>query len=365
MKKTNSRLIFTFVLILVFAALMAVAAFAATPGSGYCVNTENKQTNIKWTMEENGVLTFEIDAAATDKVQTTALYGKDPVTGDVNGWDKCLPTFADAVKIVIGDGITEVAGFSAMKSLQQVEIPTSLVKLNGAAFECSRVLQSIYIRGTDPTEGLFDFSNIISFGNYCCDGTNKLAKLKLNPNYVGEFGTEIFKNNQLTEVEIPAGVTVIKNNAFMQTQKLAVLTILGMETTLQSDDVFKSNTTYPAIKAKAGSKAAEFAKANGYTFIDLDTGETTKGTKLTTGASTGGSSGGTSSGTTTPSADLSEFKHDGATVWGHSSGKYNGGDIINTYWAYYQDTKTLEFVSATTSYNETGSLSHVDKDGQS
>ncbi|MBR3966710.1 MAG: leucine-rich repeat protein [Clostridia bacterium] len=362
MKKTNTRLIFAFLLVLVLAALMAVAAFAATPGTGYCVNSENKQTNIKWTMEENGVLTFEIDAAATDKVQTTALYGKDPVTGSTNGWDKCLPTFAEAVKIVIGDGITNVAGFSALPKLQQVELAASVTKLVGATFECSRALQSVYIRGTEPTTGLFDFSNIVSFGGYCCDGVQLMTKVVLNANLAGELPIEVLKGTKLSEIEIPAGVTLIKNNAFMQTHSLKIVTVLGMETTFESDDVFKNNNTYPAIKAKAGSKAAEFAKANGYTFIDLDTGEETKGTKLTTGDSTGGNQGGTSGGTTTPSGNLPEFKHDGATLWGHSSGKYNGGDIINTYWAYYDDTKTLEFVSATTKYNETGALSHVDKE---
>ncbi len=362
MKKTNIRLLLTFVLVLVFAALMAVAAFAATPGTGYCVNNENKQTNIKWTMEENGVLTFEIDAAATDKVQTTALYGKDPVTGEQNGWNQCLPTFAEAVKIVVGDGITEIAGFSALPKLQEVEIPTSLVKLNQAAFECSRALQSVYIRGTDPIVGLFDFSNIVFFGDYCCDGNSKMTNVILNPNLTGVITKEVFKDNNLTEIEIPVGVTLIKNNAFMQTYSLKVITILGMETILESDDVFNGNSTCPAIKAKAGSKAAEFAKANGYTFIDLDTGEETKGTKPAPGES---SNDGSSGSTTPPSAGLSEFDHDGATVWGHSSGKYNGGDIINTYWAYYQDTKTLEFISATTNYNETGTISDVDKDGQS
>ena len=364
MKKTNTRLLLTFVLVLVFAGLMAVAAFAATPGTGYCVNSTGAQTNIKWTMTEDGTLTFEIDPAATDKVQSTALSRKDPVTGSGSGWDKCLPTFGDAVKVVIGDGITMVTGLSAMKSLTQVELAPSVTTIDGTAFECSRALSSVYIRGTEPVAGLFDFSNITKFGDYCCDGTEKLSTLKLNPNYVGALGTEYFKNNKLAEIEIPAGVTVIKNRAFMQTHSLKVITVLGMETTFESDDVFKSNNTYPAIKAKAGSKAEEFAKANGYTFIDLDTGETTKGTKAVTGEATGGgTSGGTSSGsTTTPSDGLPEFNHDGATIWGHSSGKYNGGDIINTYWAYYQETKTLEFVSATTKYNETGTISHVDKD---
>ena len=52
-------------------------------------------------------------------------------------------------------------------------------------------------------------------------------------------------------------------------------------------------------------EACEFAKANGYTFIDLETGETTKGTKTTVGDSTGGSSGSTSAGSTSTSTNKS------------------------------------------------------------
>ncbi len=369
MKKTSTRLLITFVLILVFASILAVATFAAIPGTGYCVNMENKQTNIKWTMEENGVLTFEIAPAATDKVQTTALYGMDPMTGTKNSWAKCLPTFGEAVKIVIGDGITEIEGFSAMEKLNQVEIPTSLVRLGYSAFQCSRVIKSIYIRGTEPVDGLYDFSNITSFGQYACDSAEALSKVKLNPNYEGVLEFEQFKNTALTQVEIPAGVTVIKDNAFMKTKKLTIMTFLGMETTFESSNVLKDNKTFPAIKAKAGSKMAEFAKANGFTFIDLDTGEKTVGTKPTTGAPTDGEQGGNQSenqvgpqgGTTTPpTSEITEFDPEGATIWGHSSGEYNGSPIIDTYWAYYQETKTLEFVSATTKYNETGTIKNVD-----
>ncbi len=356
MKKTNTRLFITFVLILVFAAIFAVAAFAATPGTGYCVNAQKQQTNIKWTMTEDGVLTFEIDPTATDKVQETALYGVDPITLKTSNWSRCLETFADAVKVVIGDGITTAAGFSAMTSLKQVEIPTSLVNISGAAFECSHGISSIYIRGTEPVEGLFDFSNITSFGGYCCDGAEKLTKVKLNPNYVGPFEIEIFKNNKLTEIEIPAGVTVIQNGAFMKTNQLAVVTILGMETTFESAGAFMGNMTYPAIRANANSKAAAFAKANGFTFIDIDTGEKTPGVRLTTEASTGDSSDGTTS------DGLPEFKHEGATLWGHSTGEYSGTEIINTYWAYYDETKTLEFVSGTKEYNESGTIKNVDEE---
>ena len=125
-----------------------------------------------------------------------------------------------------------------------------------------------------------------------------------------------------------------------------------MKTTIESDNVFKSNTTYPKIKAKEGSKAAKFARANGYTFINMETGEETKGTKPAPGEAS-----------ITPAVpDEGEFDHEGATLWGHSTEMYEGSQIINTWWAYYDETKTLEFVSATNDYNETGTLNEVDEE---
>ncbi len=361
MKKLNTKFIFLIALAILLSAVFAVAAFAATPGTGYCVDNSNNPTNIRWTMEESGTLTFEIDAKATDKVQTTKLFGKDPITGTTNGWNKNLPTFAEAVKIVIGDGITDIAGFSAMPYLKQVELAESVTAFVGAAFECSHSLSSVYLRGKTPVNGEFDLSNITTLSAYCFDGSNSMKSVVLNPNFKGEIPLECFKATALAEIEIPAGTIVINNNAFMKTENLKVVTILGMETRFSSDNVFKDNTKYPAIKAKANSKAAEFAKANGYTFIDLDTGETIKGTKPTMGASDEGSEGGASGGSTTTPA-ISDFKGEGSTIWGHSSGKYNGSDIINTWWAYYDETKTLEFISATTKYNETGGMGDVDAD---
>ena len=57
------------------------------------------------------------------------------------------------------------------------------------------------------------------------------------------------------------------------------------------------------------------------------------------------------------------YKPEGATVSGHSSKKYEGSKIVDTFWAYYADTKTLEFVSNSNSYNETGSLADCDPSG--
>ena len=350
MKKATIKNLISLALTFVFVLIFAIAVLAATPGTGYTVNDQMEPTNIKWTMTEDGVLTFEIDPMATDKVQTTELYGKDPVTGTTHSWNKNLPTYAEAVKIVIGDGITAITGFSANKNLLEVELAPSVTTLGSSVFQTDHNLKSVYIKGNLPIEGCFDLSNITSMSIYSFDDCRKLTKVTLNPDYVGVIPLECFKETALEEIEIPEGVTEIVDKVFMKTQKLKVVTLLGMETTLASDDVFAENNSYPTIKAKSGSKAAEFAKANGYTFIDLDTGETTNGTNSTEDENN------------EPTPAVTEFKPEGATLWGRSSGTYNDKPIINTWWAYYDDTKTLEFVSATTSYNETGDLGDVDKE---
>ena len=62
--------------------------------------------------------------------------------------------------------------------------------------------------------------------------------------------------------------------------------------------------------------------------------------------------------------DLSlAYKPEGSTVSGHSTKKYNGLKIVDTYWAYYAETKTLKFVSNSTSYNETGGIADCDVSG--
>ncbi len=104
--------------------------------------------------------------------------------------------------------------------------------------------------------------------------------MKLSENLKGALDTEFIKNPKLlTKLTIPAGVTSLNAKSLTFTEGLKFLTIIGEGTTLAGDSVFNTNTVFPPIKAKATSKAAEFAKANGYTFIDLDTGEETKGTK--------------------------------------------------------------------------------------
>ncbi len=334
--------------VLLLALSLATVTLAAKAGSGYAVDKNKKPTNIKWSMTEDGILSFEIDKDSQN-TPSTVIPSTDPVTLENAAWNKTPPTYAEAVKIIIGDGITAIDGsFQGCRQVKQVEIPTSLVTLKSAFLSCT-ALEAIYVRGTEPVTGLFDFSYVTEIGSYSIGSQSALQRIKLNPALSGELPHEAIKNVGLVEIEIPEGVTLLKNSSLAKTNSLKTVTVLGMETAFESDDVFKDNQTYPKIKAKKGSKAAEFALANGYTFIDLETGEETKGTKYTTGASI------IQSGTTTPvSEELETFDPKDATAHGYISYKYKENPVCHTDWAYYGDTKTLVFYSRTTKYNETG-----------
>ena len=344
-------------------AVLTISVFAAD-GSGYMFDSDGKTyTNIKWTFTEaTKTVVFEIDASATDKKASTVLYGFDPLTGALASWGSPIQNgwgqLTGLKKAIIKEGITEISGglFALNRTVAEVELPKSLKKITGdGAFQGCHALTSIYIAGGTPS-GEFDLSSIESFegAKYVFDNCKSMKAMKLSENLKGDLGTEFIKNAPLlAELTIPSGVTSLNAKSLTSTQGLKVLIILGEETTFADDSVFNTNTVFPSIKAKATSKAAEFAKANGYTFIDLDSGEETKGTKPAP-SDTPVVTPPPSSGTTTPSVGvgLDAFDQDECTAYG-----YIGGQYYDTYWVYYQETKTLKFFSNKTSgWNETGRI---------
>ncbi len=195
---------------------------------------------------------------------------------------------------------------------------------------------------------------VTSIGGNNFEGDSSVSKYVLNSDMTGEIGFETFKQNtKLGELEIPAGITKLGEKVFNETNYLARLIICGKDTELKAS-TFTGMKAYPRIVGYVGSKAEAFAKANGFTFINIETDEEIhKGDK--------------------PLAEpyygeieepfipvFEEFDPTGATAYGHMTGYWNLEHIVDTYWAYYADTKTLKLVSARKSYNETGSSKYFD-----
>ena len=320
-------------------SLMLVLSFSvnAETKSGYTVDNSGSPTNIKYTLTDDGILTFEIDSAASG-IKSTVLSGKDPVTLEKSNWNKALPTFAGATKVIIGEGITEICGTFAVSNVKTVEIPKSLNAITENAFILARSLNCVYIKGNKAEVGTADLTNITKFGSDAFVGMESLKTIKLNPSLNGELPFEVFKRTGISTLEIPAGVEKLKNSSLAKNLYLKVLKILGTDTELESVDVFKECTTLPTIVAKKGSKAEAFAKANGLTFADIDTYKESEVTP--------------SGGADSIPIGLDAFNKDECTAYGYITGAY-----YDTYWVYYKDTKTLKlFSNKSTGHNETGRI---------
>ena len=147
--------------------------------------------------------------------------------------------------------------------------------------------------------------------------------------------------------------------------KSVIYTANTNETVIYSS-TFEGCDSLESIKIGDNIKNASKDLFEKYKFIDLETGAditealpdpdggTSSGETGTSGGETGTGNSGVAG------TDTKEFNPEGATAYGHLTGEYNKKIIIDTYWAYYDDTKTLEFTSLTTNYNETGAMSNCD-----
>lgn len=351
MKKLQ-KAILTATLVLLTAVLMSVFAFA--DDTGYTRDKSGNETNIKWTTkteDKDIVCTFEIDESATDKTPSTVICGIDPVTGKAAAWSSPIQNgwgqLTGVTTVIIKEGITGLEGgvFDLNRTVKKIELPKSLTSIVGeGTFQGTSALTCVYTAGETPEEGTLDFSHVTSItqSNYVFDNSRAARKIKFSETLTGEFQTEFIKSVLFTEFTVPAGVTKLAAKAISQSNQLATLTIMGKDTEIDIN-VFSNMESFPAIKAYADSKAAEFAKANGYTFINLETGEKTDGTKPTIGGTT-----------SKPSEPLEEMPEN-ITAQGHITGTY-----YNTNWAYVASTKTLYFISCTKYYNETGRIDKSD-----
>ncbi len=325
----------SFFLFVLLASLFVVNVFAAD--GGYVLNKDKQETNIKWSIVDR-VLTFEIDPTATGKVPSTEL-STNPITGEVLKYGSKIPEFQNVIKCVIGEGITSVSRVTAqIPTLLEIELPKTVTKAT-ALGEFSKALHTVYVKGNTPVQNHADLSYITSLGACMFNCANLIYSADLSENLTGKIPQEIFQYcHKIEELTIAEGVTGINAKAFANMNGLNLLTIKGMETTIHVD-AFKGSKFYPAIKAYAGSAAEKFAKDNGYTFINIETGEEVEGTKPRPGE--------------TEKIEYSKFDTTGATAHGLM---YDAG-LTDNYWAYYADTKTLVIATRTMSgYNETGSV---------
>ncbi len=378
MKKNFTKIFFALFALILTLSFMTVIASANVVDEGYCVSGKDGNgnpvyTNIKWEIIDGTVdgasvrlISFSIDKAVEST--NTVLHARQANGEELVYWqgaqhknapwgEYTVSTTDPAVTYaIIGDGITEIKGspFCGSK-IETLEIPKSLKTLRTAALGNASKLTTVNVSGDEKNPGALNMKYVTTIENNVFEGLSKVTKIIFDPAYVKNISTETFKScSALKEIEIPAGVPKILGNAFHSCKKLEKLTILGKTTELTNMNIFTECPKYPSIIGYIGSSAEAFAKTNGLEFVNIETGEVVH--KAANSGTDSGSTGGSSGTVTPPAADPNAPKFDptGATAHGLAYGEWQGQAIINTYWAFYEDTKTLTFTSATTKYNETG-----------
>ena len=351
--KRSIKLFSAVLLILSALTVLMIGVYAtdASAASGYVIATGGAETNIKWEVvssDNEVILSFNIDPAAADKTQTTVLYGVNTAKGSLAGYGEGAAVAWGAYQtkithIKVGDGITEIVGgiansFSALKT---VEIPKSLTAITDKAFVGETNLVSIYYRGNEPVEGEADLTTLTKLGSYVFDNCKKLSSFKLAENYAGVLDSEAFKWTAVKEFTVPAGVTAINRRTLGYCKSLESVWCYATNYTLDSS-AFDSCDKLTYIYGIPGTPLEEYCREKDISFRNINNPEEYiyKSTK-----------------------EPEIFDPTGATAYGNIINEWNGGVVVDVYWLFYEDTKTLKFISNKTGHNETGNCSY-DKENQ-
>ena len=133
------------------------------------------------------------------------------------------PRLSGMTDITIGDCVTSIGNIAlgniANFQLSSVTMSSNVTSIGKSAFYADHNLSRI----NSNTDGLFDLSNILSFGEDSLRGTN-VKNVILNDN--ANFGISVFHScPSLEEITLPASMTAIPNTTFVDCTSLSSVTI--------------------------------------------------------------------------------------------------------------------------------------------
>ena len=192
-------------ILLVLSLMLALvpAAFAADIASGTC-GAEGDGSNVIWTLDETGLLTFTGTGAMRNY--------KSPVEdGTPSPWAE----HSGIQRIEIGEGITSVGNnaFHASEGIESVTLPSTLRSIGKSAFSANGISEIILPDGLETVgEGAF---------GYC----RSLKQIVL-PESVKTLGYGAFVwCTALESVMLPSGLTKIDGHTFEHCESLRSITI--------------------------------------------------------------------------------------------------------------------------------------------
>ena len=172
--------------------------------------------NIKWTLNDRGVLTITGKGDMPNyKNKTSPFYGNNKIQ-----------------YIVIKDGITSIGAyaFQDCKSLNFVELPNSIKKIETHAFDGSSLWYITVPKGT-VTVGDSAFKNcselisaelpdsLTSIGGNAFYGCSKLTSIDI-PSNVNQIGSSAFESCGIKNIVLPSKIETINASAFKNCKSL-------------------------------------------------------------------------------------------------------------------------------------------------
>ena len=215
----------------------------------------------------------------------------------------CYPAGIKDTEFFVPDTVKTIGDFAfyGTKALESINIPDSVTNIGTDAFgECSG-LKEVVIPDSVTSMGEAVFYKCISLEKvklsvnitmpnpavfqYCSN--LKEVVLSENMRFLGDFMFSYC--TQLTNIVLPDTLTSVLRSAFQNCDNLKNITVPKNVTTIR-DYAFgyyydEQSATYKkyddfTISGYAGSKAQEYAEANGIRFIELNEKETTDGIKI-------------------------------------------------------------------------------------
>ena len=182
--------------------------------------------------------------------------------------------------INIPDSVTNIGtdAFGECSGLKEVVIPDSVTSMGEAVFYKCTSLEKVKlsVNITMPNPAVFQY----------CSNLKEVV-LSENMRFLGDFMFSYC--TQLTNIVLPDTLTSVLSSAFQNCDNLKNITVPKNVTTIR-DYAFgyyydEQSATYKkyddfTISGYAGSKAQEYAEANGIRFIELNEKETTDGIKI-------------------------------------------------------------------------------------
>ena len=245
-------------ILLVLSLMLALvpAAFAAEPASGTC-GAEGDGSNVTWTLDASGTLTFTGTGAIRDYASSAP------------------PWRYSAVTVVVGEGITRIGerALADCAQVQSVSLPSTLTDIGAHALsDCKRLTDIAFPDG------------LKTIGEWALSDCEALPAVTL-PAGIETIGDRAFLGcSKLASVTVPEGLTHLGTYLFVGDQALKNIT-LPQSMTMLDDGLFFScgieTVTIPDGVTTIGKEA--FA-VSGVTGITIPAGVTTVGDEAFAGS---------------------------------------------------------------------------------